>query len=89
MSDQFSRTIRAYAGGANPYISINSVSEAAAHIAALPEPRRQKLHWQLAQRTVEEAGKWEVRTSRSLRCAMPLPPMAIRLSDVTRFHDPA
>ncbi len=58
MGDQFSRTIRAYAGGANPHISINSVSEAAAHIAALPEPRRQKLHWQLAQRTVEEAGKW-------------------------------
>ena len=58
MGDQFSRTIRAYAGGANPHISINSVSDAAAHIAALPEPRRQKLHWQLAQRTVEEAGKW-------------------------------
>jgi hypothetical protein len=58
MSDQFSKTIRAYAGGANPHISINSVSEAAAHIAALPETRRQKLYWQLAQRAVEEAGKW-------------------------------
>jgi CheY-specific phosphatase CheX len=58
MSDQFSKTIRAYAGGANPHISISSVSEAAAHIAALPELRRQKLHWQLAQRTVEEAGNW-------------------------------
>jgi hypothetical protein len=58
MSDQFSRIIRAYAGGANPHISINSVSEAAAHIAGLPELTRQKLHWQLAQRTVEEAEKW-------------------------------
>ena len=32
MSDQFSRTTRAYTGGADPHISINSVSEAAAHI---------------------------------------------------------
>jgi hypothetical protein len=56
MSDQFSKTIRAYAGGANPHININSVSEAAAHIAALEEPTRRKLHWQLAQKTVEEAG---------------------------------
>jgi hypothetical protein len=58
MSDQFSTTIRAYAGGANPHITINSVAEAAAYIATLPEPRRQKVHWLLAQRTVEEAGKW-------------------------------
>ena len=32
MSDQFSRTTRAYTGGTDPHISINSVSEAAAHI---------------------------------------------------------
>jgi hypothetical protein len=56
MSDQFNQTIRAHAGGANPHISISSVTEAAAHIAALPEPTRRKLHWQLAQRTVEVAG---------------------------------
>ena len=58
MSDEFSKTIRAYAGGASPHLNINSVAEAAAHIAALPETRRQKLHWQLAQRAIEEAGKW-------------------------------
>jgi hypothetical protein len=58
MADQFSRAIRAYAGGANPHINISSVSEAAAHINALPEMFRRKLHWQLAQRAVEEAGKW-------------------------------
>jgi hypothetical protein len=58
MSDQFGKTIRAYAGGANPHISINSISEAATHIAALPEPTRRRLHWQLAQRIVEEAGSW-------------------------------
>jgi hypothetical protein len=34
MSDEFSKTIRAYAGGANPKISISSVPEAAAHIAS-------------------------------------------------------
>jgi len=58
MSDQFSKTVCAYAGGANPQISISSVTEAAAHIAALPEPVRRRLHWQLAQRIVEEAGNW-------------------------------
>ena len=70
VGDQFSRTIRAYAGGANPHISINSVSEAAAHIAALPEPRRQKLHWQFAQWTVEEAGKWPGGTELTMRNAL-------------------
>jgi hypothetical protein len=56
MSDQFSKAIRAQAGGANPKVSISSVSEAAAHIAALHETVRRRMHWQLAQRSVEEAG---------------------------------
>ena len=48
MSDQFGKTIRAHAGGANPPVSISSVSEAAAHIAALQGTVSWRLHWQLA-----------------------------------------
>ncbi len=62
MSDQFSKTIRAHAGGANPPVSIGSVSEAAAHIAALQGTVSRRLHWQLARRIVEEAGNWPAGT---------------------------
>ena len=56
MSDeQFSKPIRAYAGGASPKINISSVSEAASHIATLHPTVRQRLHWQLAEKAVESA----------------------------------